>query len=40
MRDVLDEIRQWYAGGEPFALATVVNISKSAPRQPGAPMAI
>ena len=40
MHDVLGDIRQWYAAGEPFALATVVNISKSAPRQPGAAMAI
>ncbi|GAA0611373.1 XdhC family protein [Sporichthya brevicatena] len=40
MRDVLDEIRRWYDAGESFALATVVNISKSAPRQPGAAMAI
>ncbi len=40
MHDVLSDIRQWYAAGEPFALATVVNISKSAPRQPGAAMAI
>ncbi|WP_019874739.1 XdhC family protein [Sporichthya polymorpha] len=40
MRDVLDEIRRWYTAGESFALATVVNISKSAPRQPGAAMAI
>jgi xanthine dehydrogenase accessory factor len=40
MRDVLDDIRRWYASGEPFALATVVNTSKSAPRQPGAAMAV
>ena len=40
MHDVLGDIRHWYAAGEPFALATVVNISKSAPRQPGAAMAI
>jgi xanthine dehydrogenase accessory factor len=40
MRDVLDDIRRWYAAGESFALATVVNTSKSAPRQPGAAMAV
>ena len=36
MRDVLAEIRRWYATGEPFALATVVDTYKSSPRQPGA----
>ncbi|MGQ0624199.1 MAG: XdhC family protein [Sporichthyaceae bacterium] len=40
MRDVLDDIRGWYSSGEPFALATVVGAYKSAPRQPGAAMAV
>ena len=40
MRDVLAEIRRWYATGEPFALATVVDTYKSSPRQPGATMAV
>jgi xanthine dehydrogenase accessory factor len=40
MRDVLDEIRQWYAAGQTFGLATVVGVSRSAPRQPGAAMAV
>lgn len=40
MRDVLAEIRRWYATGEPFALATVVGTYKSSPRQPGATMAV
>jgi xanthine dehydrogenase accessory factor len=40
MRDVLSEIRTWYRRGETFALATVVGIYKSAPRQPGAAMAV
>ncbi|HEY7483017.1 MAG TPA: XdhC family protein [Streptosporangiaceae bacterium] len=40
MRDVLDEIVAWYRKGETFGLATVVNTFRSAPRQPGAAMAV
>ncbi|MGQ0847006.1 MAG: XdhC family protein [Sporichthyaceae bacterium] len=40
MRDVLSEIRRWYAAGATFGLATVVGVSRSAPRQPGAAMAV
>src|SRR5919201_7049167 len=40
MRDVLDEIRTWYAAGETFGLATVVDTFRSAPRPPGAAMAV
>ncbi len=40
MRDVLSEIRRWYADGATFGLATVVGVSRSAPRQPGAAMAV
>src|SRR3954468_17293234 len=40
MRDVLDEIRTWYAAGETFGLATVVDVRGSAPRPPGASMAV
>src|SRR6266545_1028116 len=40
MRDVLGEIRRWYATGKTFGLATVVNTFRSAPRQPGAAMAV
>ncbi|HEU4674754.1 MAG TPA: XdhC/CoxI family protein [Motilibacteraceae bacterium] len=40
MRDVLDDLRRWYAEGTPFALATVVKTWKSAPRQVGASMAV
>ena len=40
MHDVLHEIRHWYARGEKFALATVVGTYSSAPRQPGAAMAV
>ncbi|WP_433325413.1 XdhC family protein [Spirillospora sp. CA-294931] len=40
MRDVLDEVLEWYSRGETFALATVVNTFRSAPRAPGAAMAV
>ena len=40
MRDVLGSLRSWYDSGRPFALATVVGTSKSAPRAPGAAMAV
>ncbi|MFI0407093.1 XdhC family protein [Actinomadura sp. 3N508] len=40
MRDVLDDIARWYASGETFGLATVVNTFRSAPRPPGAAMAV
>jgi xanthine dehydrogenase accessory factor len=40
VRDVLEHIRPWYAAGETFGLATVVGTYRSAPRQPGAAMAV
>lgn len=40
MRDVLPQIRKWWESGERFALATVVNTFRSAPRPPGAAMAV
>ncbi len=40
MRDVLSEIRRWYEAGETFGLATVVETFRSAPRPPGAVMAV
>lgn len=40
MRDILPELEQWLASGERVALATVVGTWGSAPRQPGAKMAI
>jgi xanthine/CO dehydrogenase XdhC/CoxF family maturation factor len=40
VRDVLDDILRWYQSGEPFGLATVVNTFRSAPRPPGAAMAV
>jgi len=40
MRDVLREITEWRARGDRIALATVVDVKRSAPRAPGAKMAI
>ncbi|KAB8188308.1 XshC-Cox1 family protein [Nonomuraea phyllanthi] len=40
MRDVLPEITQWWRSGTGFGLATVVSTFSSAPRQPGAAMAV
>ena len=40
MRDLVPELTAWWDKGEPFALATVVSIRGSAPRQPGASMAV
>jgi len=40
VRDILGSLRSWYADGRPLGLATVVGTSKSAPRQPGAAMAV
>jgi len=40
MRDIVDGIAAWHAAGQPFAIATVVQTWKSAPRQPGAAMAV
>jgi xanthine dehydrogenase accessory factor len=40
MRDVLDEVDAWTARGDGVALATVVGVRRSAPRPPGAKMAV
>ncbi|WP_180687124.1 XdhC family protein [Streptomyces gossypiisoli] len=40
MRDILPALRHWYAASAPFGLATVVAVSRSAPRDPGAAMAV
>lgn len=40
MREILPALSRWYAAGEPFGLATVVAVSRSAPRGPGAAMAV
>jgi xanthine dehydrogenase accessory factor len=38
--DVLEEVDGWLAEGKGVALATVVNVKRSAPRPPGAKMAV
>ncbi|MEU0130404.1 XdhC/CoxI family protein [Streptomyces sp. NPDC006289] len=40
MRELLSELSGWHAAGTPFALATVVAVRGSAPRAPGAVMAV
>jgi xanthine dehydrogenase accessory factor len=40
VRDILDSISKWWDAGEPFGLATVVRTFSSAPREPGAAMAV
>lgn len=40
MRDVLAALRDWNASGVPFAVATVVGVRGSAPRSPGAMLAV
>ncbi|SCF07972.1 xanthine dehydrogenase accessory factor [Micromonospora coriariae] len=40
MRDIVDGVTGWRAAGVPFAVATVVRTWQSAPRQPGAAMAV
>ena len=40
MRDILDPIAKWWAAGETFGLATVVRTFSSAPREPGAALAV
>ncbi|WP_084956692.1 XdhC family protein [Thermoactinospora rubra] len=40
MRDVLPDIMRWWRSGLRFGLATVVSTFKSAPRPPGAAMAV
>jgi xanthine dehydrogenase accessory factor len=40
VRDILGSLREWYDSGRTFGLATVVATSRSAPRQPGAAMAV
>jgi xanthine dehydrogenase accessory factor len=40
VREIIGSLRSWYADGRPFGIATVVGTSKSAPRQPGAAMAV
>ena len=40
MRDILEPITAWWAADERFGLATVVRTFSSAPREPGAAMAV
>ncbi len=40
MRDVLPDIEKWRTNGERVALATVVSMAGSAPRKPGAKLAV
>jgi xanthine dehydrogenase accessory factor len=40
VRDILDSISQWWEAGDTFGLATVVSTFSSAPREPGAAMAV
>ena len=40
MRDILDMMSKWWAADESFGLATVVSTFSSAPREPGAAMAV
>jgi xanthine dehydrogenase accessory factor len=40
VRDVVDRLADWWAGGKAVALATVVGTYRSAPRQPGASMLV
>jgi xanthine dehydrogenase accessory factor len=40
VREILQQIESWLAGGDRVALATLVRVVKSAPRQPGASMAV
>ncbi|MEU5535398.1 XdhC/CoxI family protein [Streptomyces sp. NPDC020362] len=40
MREILPALERWYAARMPFGLATVVSVSRSAPRGPGAAMAV
>ncbi len=40
MRDILDQVIKWWDAGDTFGLATVVQTFSSAPREPGAAMAV
>ena len=40
MKEILDDIERWRADGKAVAIARVVNIEGSGPREPGAAMAV
>lgn len=40
MKEILDDIRRWQAEGKPVAIARVISVEGSGPRDPGAAMAV
>jgi xanthine dehydrogenase accessory factor len=40
MKDVIEDVNAWVARGDGVALATVIDVKRSAPRPPGAKMAV
>jgi len=40
VKDVVDDVRAWTGRGDRVAIATVVGVKRSAPRPPGAKMAV
>jgi xanthine dehydrogenase accessory factor len=40
VKDVVDDVRTWVERGDRVAIATVVGVRRSAPRPPGAKMAV
>ena len=40
MKDVIADVDRWVARGDEVALATVIDVKRSAPRPPGAKMAV
>jgi xanthine dehydrogenase accessory factor len=40
MREIADQLAGWGAAGKPYAVASVVGVSGSAPREPGAALAV
>ncbi|MBF9070230.1 XdhC family protein [Streptacidiphilus fuscans] len=40
MQDIAEQLAAWHRAGRPFAVATVVSVSGSAPRDPGAALAV
>ncbi len=40
MKDVLEDVTAWTGQGDRVAIATVVDVKRSAPRPPGAKMAV
>jgi xanthine dehydrogenase accessory factor len=40
LKDVIEDVRRWTDQGDRVAIATVVGVKRSAPRPPGAKMAV